>query len=49
MNSLLQAVMEVFAKSGVDAPLGEITEMAGVGLGAVYRYFPQRSLRRPGL
>jgi AcrR family transcriptional regulator len=43
MNSLLQAAMEVFAKSGVDAPVREIAEKAGVGLGTVYRHFPQRS------
>jgi AcrR family transcriptional regulator len=43
MTSLLQAAMEVFAKSGVDAPVREIAEKAGVGLGTVYRHFPQRS------
>jgi AcrR family transcriptional regulator len=43
MNSLLQAAMEVFRKSGVDAPVREIAERAGVGLGTVYRHFPQRS------
>ncbi|MBB5316578.1 TetR/AcrR family transcriptional regulator [Tunturibacter empetritectus] len=43
MSSLLQAAMEVFRKSGVDAPVREIAERAGVGLGTVYRHFPQRS------
>jgi AcrR family transcriptional regulator len=43
MNSLLLAAMEVFAKSGVDAPVREIAERAGVGLGTVYRHFPQRA------
>jgi AcrR family transcriptional regulator len=43
VSSLLQAAMEVFAKSGVDAPVREIAEKAGVGLGTVYRHFPQRS------
>jgi AcrR family transcriptional regulator len=43
MASLLEAAMEVFAKSGVDAPVREIAEKAGVGLGTVYRHFPQRS------
>ena len=43
MSSLLQAAMEVFARSGVDAPVREIAEKAGVGLGTVYRHFPQRS------
>src|ERR1700735_2385939 len=43
MDALLRAAMEVFAKSGVDAPVREIAERAGVGLGTVYRHFPQRS------
>ena len=43
MVSLLQAALEVFAQSGVDAPVREIAERAGVGLGTVYRHFPQRS------
>lgn len=43
MSSLLQAAVEVFRTSGVDAPVREIAERAGVGLGTVYRHFPQRS------
>ena len=43
MDSLLRAAMAVFATSGVDAPVREIAEKAGVGLGTVYRHFPQRS------
>ena len=43
MSSLLQSAMEVFRISGVDAPVREIAEKAGVGLGTVYRHFPQRS------
>jgi AcrR family transcriptional regulator len=43
MSALLQSAAEVFAKSGVDAPVREIAERAGVGLGTVYRHFPQRS------
>jgi len=43
MSSLLEAAAEVFQKSGVDAPVREIAERAGVGLGTVYRHFPQRS------
>ncbi len=35
--------MEVFAKSGVDAPVREIAERAGVSLGTVCRHFPRRS------
>lgn len=43
MDSLLQAAMDVFEESGVDAPVREIAERAGVGLGTVYRHFPERS------
>ena len=43
MASLLQSAMEVFRTSGVDAQVREIAEKAGVGLGTVYRHFPQRS------
>ena len=43
MISLLQAAMKVFAESGVDPPVREIADAAGVGLGTLYRYFPQRS------
>jgi AcrR family transcriptional regulator len=42
-SSVLQSATEVFAESGVDAPVREIAERAGVGLGTVYRHFPQRS------
>lgn len=40
---LLEAAAEVFKASGVDAPVRAIAERAGVGLGTVYRHFPQRS------
>jgi AcrR family transcriptional regulator len=43
MSSLLKAAEEVFQESGVDAPVREIAERASVGLGTVYRHFPQRS------
>ncbi|MGF9698545.1 TetR/AcrR family transcriptional regulator [Paenibacillus sp. MABNR03] len=43
INALLQSAMTVFAASGVDAPVREIAEKAGVGVGTVYRHFPQRS------
>ncbi|MFD2329646.1 TetR/AcrR family transcriptional regulator [Cohnella sp. GCM10020058] len=43
INALLQSAMTVFATSGVDAPVREIAEKAGVGVGTVYRHFPQRS------
>jgi AcrR family transcriptional regulator len=34
--------MAVFATSGVDAPMREIAERAGVGVGTLYRHFPKR-------
>ncbi len=43
IDALLQAAMAVFATSGVDAPVREIAEKAGVGIGTVYRHFPQRA------
>ena len=43
LDALLQAAKAVFATSGVDAPVREIAEKAGVGLGTLYRHFPQRS------
>lgn len=43
LDGLLQAAMEVFAASGVDAPVREIAKKAGVGVGTLYRHFPQRS------
>jgi AcrR family transcriptional regulator len=43
LDALLEAAMAVFATSGVDAPVRQIAEKAGVGLGTVYRHFPQRS------
>ena len=47
--SLLEAAKAVFAASGVDAPAtGIFPDLAGVGVGTLYRHFPQRSdwLRR---
>jgi len=43
LNTLLKAAMAVFTKSGVDAPMREIAEAAGVGVGTIYRHFPERS------
>ena len=43
LDALLRAALAVFATSGVDAPVREIAEKAGVGVGTVYRHFPQRS------
>lgn len=43
LDALLQTAKAVFTTSGVDAPVREIAEKAGVGIGTVYRHFPQRS------
>ncbi|NWC95018.1 helix-turn-helix transcriptional regulator [Pseudomonas sp. IPO3778] len=39
---LLQAAKEVFAEAGIDAPVRDIADRAGVGIGTVYRHFPKR-------
>jgi AcrR family transcriptional regulator len=43
VDALLEAAKTVFATSGVDAPAKEIADLAGVGVGTLYRHFPQRS------
>jgi len=43
VDSLLEAAKSVFGTSGVDAPAKEIADQAGVGVGTLYRHFPQRS------
>jgi AcrR family transcriptional regulator len=43
IESLLEAAKAVFGTSGVDAPAKEIADLAGVGVGTLYRHFPQRS------
>jgi AcrR family transcriptional regulator len=43
IDSLLEAAKTVFDTSGVDAPAKEIADLAGVGVGTLYRHFPQRS------
>ena len=40
---LIRSAAVVFAKSGVDAPVREIAENAGVGVGTLYRHFPHRA------
>ena len=41
--AVVEAAKTVFAASGVDAPAKEITDLAGVGVGTLYRHFPRRS------
>ena len=43
LDSLLEAAKAVFATAGVDAPARLIADRAGVGVGTLYRHFPQRS------
>jgi AcrR family transcriptional regulator len=43
IDALLEAAKTVFGTSGVDAPAKQIADLAGVGVGTVYRHFPQRS------
>lgn len=43
VDALLEAARTVFATSGVDAPAKVITDLAGLGVGTLYRHFPQRS------
>jgi AcrR family transcriptional regulator len=43
LDVVLRAAMAVFARSGVDAPMRAIALEAGVGVGTLYRHFPQRS------
>ena len=43
LDALRQAAKEVFATAGVDAPVRDIAGRAGLGVGTVYRHFPQRS------
>ncbi|MDC0766021.1 TetR/AcrR family transcriptional regulator [Streptomyces sp. HD] len=42
-QALLAAAAEVFATSGVDAPIRQIAAKAGIGMGTIYRHFPTRA------
>lgn len=42
-DALTDAAATVFASDGVDAPAKVIADRAGVGVGTLYRHFPQRS------
>src|ERR1700760_161246 len=41
-DALLAAGAEVFAERGADASLEEAARQAGVGIGTLYRHFPDR-------
>lgn len=42
-DALTDAAKVVFATDGVDVPAKAIADRAGVGVGTLYRHFPQRS------
>lgn len=42
-ETVLTAAAEVFAASGVDAPIRQIAARAGVGMATIYRHFPTRA------
>ena len=42
-ETVLEAAKAAFAESGVDAPMRDIAARAGVGVGTIYRNYPQRS------
>ncbi|MBM9623654.1 TetR family transcriptional regulator [Streptomyces zhihengii] len=41
--ALVAAAREVYAESGLDAPLSAVARRAGVGQGVLYRHFPDRA------
>ncbi len=43
IDSLIESAKELFLSSGVDVPMKEIADRAGVGVGTLYRHFPLRS------
>lgn len=43
LDAILGAARAVFTESGVDTPMRTIAARAGVGVGTLYRHFPQRS------
>jgi len=42
-QQLLDAAAAVFLDSGVNAPVRQVAERAGVGMGTLYRHFPTRA------
>lgn len=39
---LLEAAAQIFLEGGIDSPLDAIARQAGVGIGTLYRHFPDR-------
>mgnify|MGYP001167333343 CR=1 FL=1 len=42
-ETVLEAAKALFAEAGVDVPMRDIAARAGVGVGTIYRNYPQRS------
>jgi AcrR family transcriptional regulator len=43
VDALIRAARTIFDTAGVDAPAKQIADLAGVGVGTLYRHFPLRS------
>jgi AcrR family transcriptional regulator len=43
IDAVIEAAKELFKTSGVDVPVRDIASRAGVGMGTLYRHFPQRA------
>ncbi|WP_337182450.1 TetR family transcriptional regulator [Shinella sp.] len=43
IETVIEAARAVFATAGVEAPMRDIADKAGVGVGTIYRHFPQRA------
>lgn len=43
IDTVVEAARDIFTEQGVDAPMRNIAQKAGVGVGTIYRHFPQRA------
>ncbi|WP_414683367.1 helix-turn-helix domain-containing protein, partial [Methylophaga sp. UBA5088] len=41
-DNILSIAQEVFAEQGANASLREVARRAGIGMGTLYRHFPNR-------
>lgn len=41
-DQILQAASKIFAEKGLSVPISEIAHEAGIGIGTVYRHFPNK-------
>lgn len=42
MNTLVEAAAQVFSREGIDATTNRIAERAGLSIGTLYQYFPDK-------